>query len=744
MKSEKIIFIIICWVINIQLFSQQIFYVNQKGNDAYDGKSWDTALLSVKKAIDMAVSGDEIRIGRGTYMVNSTITIEKSLTIKGGYVSDESQNMQTKTVLNGNNEYRILLIRMPVTQDEVQVSIDGVVFMNAKSEDTKPGAAIQFYRANGILSNCVFNNNISLYSGGGAVAFIHTGTLNRIVNCEFNNNSAISGGAIYTGLRTNLEVINSTIVNNNCSTGEGGGIFINGQLQLFNNIIWGNKRMDSGDQIKGLAQITLNHNIVEGGVDDLMNINVGQEVVISENFIGNGAQVGGYDNLSQLTGSPTLSESDWEQMFTRVRFMRPGIVRIMGSQGGNYLIGGVYNPEKSKNILFKILDFCQAESITVIWGEWGHVGGTSIDMEWLNRSVSFLDYLVNTKKYSCVKYFTMVNEPNGSWSSVGGVFNLWRDLVLETYDLMAAKNLTDKIKLITPDVTLSSGAFIGVSPVTHPFVTNSVNALGDITEVFDYHLYPANDQVENDKFLNSVKAYKDLFPIGSEAIIGELGFKYLPNSPKGILNEQLKMADPYADVSACMMVYESIYGIDMSAAIIQLMMAGYKGALVWRLDDAMYMNYSSEGVKTNRWGFWNSLGAEAFGNAADEELRPWFYPVSLLMRFFPAGCDILKIDTPQISGLYGVASKKNGKYTIALINTSSTSKTFDLKMRGGRKLNDMKKFEYVSLERRTFTGSVDVNGFPVHKLTETIDFSLNKVHSITMQGSSFVLYTNME
>ena len=470
-----------------------------------------------------------------------------------------------------------------------------------------------------------------------------------------------------------------------------------------------------------------------------------QEDTVSTSFMGVGAQLGGYDNLNQLIGSTTLNDADWKQLFDRLQFMRPGMVRLTGSEGWNYSIGGVYNPERSKDVLFKILDFCQANNISVIWGEWGHVGGTSgYDLDWLNRSINFLEYLVNTKGYTCIKYFTMVNEPNGDWSTINGNYTLWKSLIIKTYQIMLGKGLIAKVKLMAPDISISSGAYTGSSSVTNPFVTNTVKEINNIVGAYDYHLYPGNDQVENDKFYNTTLAYKKLLPTDKDALITELGFKYLTDSPKGILNEQLKSADLYADVSACEMVYESIYGIDMSAAIIQLLQGGYKAALVWRMDDAAYISVTTNGIKTNRWGFWNSLGSEKFGNPDDEKLRPWFFPVSLLSRFFPAGSIILNVIIPVKPGLYAIACRKDDKYTIALVNTSTDTYTFDLKMQGGKLLSNMNQYKYISLNRRNYTGEVDANGFPKSIAKQDIDLSNSKAVSLTMEGNSFMLLTNRD
>jgi len=462
--------------------------------------------------------------------------------------------------------------------------------------------------------------------------------------------------------------------------------------------------------------------------------------VIMESYTGMGAQIGGYDDLQQLIGSPTLSEEDWQKVFDRLTFMRPGLVRATGSEGWNYSIGGVYNPEKSAAVLFKMLDYCQQNDITVIWGEWGHQGGENIDLDWLDRSLNFLSYLVNDKGYTCVKYFNMVNEPNGDWSSVGGSYVLWRTLINHTYQKMGEKDLLSKVQIMGPDATISSAGFTGNQTVTHTFISNTVRDLDDKLGAYDYHFYPGDNVVENDKFLISSGAFRRLAPASKDVFITELGFKYEPNTAKGQLNQQLIDGDPHAADNANMMVYESVYAIDASAALIQLALAGYGGATVWRLDDAQYRSAG----KFTRWGLWNSIGTEYFGNPEDENVRPWFYTTSLLSRYMPKGSTILDVNPNRVQGVYAVGAVKDGKYSIAVVNTGTTKRTTKISLQAGLELNGVKVYSFKAGTRRNFEGEVDANGFPVPESQSSIDFGVLNEYEVEIEASSMMMLTNME
>jgi predicted outer membrane repeat protein len=690
--------------------------------------------LTPQKAVNTASENDEIHIKSGTYIISETCVINKSLILKGSYSANNLQDYSEKTILNGNNSYRIMRV---ITNGSVipYVTIDGLSFINASS--TGYSGALVFDGTRGDVSNCVFTNNQSLIYGGGGIAFLNLSKVSSVSNCLFSKNKGKNGGAIYVGTETNVNIANCTFVNNQSSGGVGGAIWSNGNTTLNNNILWDNKENGTPNQIGGIGIINLDRNIVQGGILSAAE----QSDTISLNFAGIGSELGGYDNLKDITGNASLNENDWNTMFTRLRFMRPGLVRIMGTRGWNYSINGAYNPDKSQDILFKILDFCQAENISVIWGEWGHTGGSTIDQTWLNQSINFLDYLINTKKYSCVKYFTMLNEPNGTWSSNDSSYSLWKTLIESTYNLMYSKGLLDKVTIMAPDVTVTRNEFTGVPSA---FITNSIKDLDSKIGSYCYHLYPTFEIMESNQMKSTFKAIKNVTPAEKDAHITEIGFVCTANSTRYNRNETLKNADPYAASNANMLVYDAIYGTDMAAAMIQLLNIGYKSVLVWRLDDAMYMTKTTNGATFTRHGFWNSQGKEICNNENDEKMRPWFYTSSLMSRYFPAGSTILRIKFTAQSGLNAIAAVKDGKYTIVVVNSNSETLTTDLHLNNVNMLENMKKFSYKALSQANFEGTVDENGFAVPVETLNVDFSNNSAFNVSIEGNSFILLTNME
>ena len=119
--------------------------------------------------------------------------------------------------------------------------------------------------------------------------------------------------------------------------------------------------------------------------------------------------------------------------------------------------------------------------------------------------------------------------------------------------------------------------------------------------------------------------------------------------------------------------------------------------------------------------------------------------MSLLCRYFPQGTKIFDVALPDKKGLRAIAGEKNGKYTIAIVNSNFASYEINLKMENGITLSGADLYKYVSGVGAAFTGKKDSNGFAMPEETNlTIDFSTGKSKQISVPGQSFLLFTNME
>lgn len=411
----------------------------------------------------------------------------------------------------------------------------------------------------------------------------------------------------------------------------------------------------------------------------------------------------------------------------------------MISAGWSYYDNGEFTPEKCEPILIPILDYCQENNITVQFGEWGHSeSGGEIDEQWMEDSANFLSYLVNNKGYSCIKYFTMTNEPNGDWSTVNGDIALWKQLVTKFYDQCDELGLSSKVEIMGPDVAVWTSAQI-------PWFTTIKSSMSNQVGAYDIHTYPNEDDVRTTSYSTLLDVYKASSDKSKPIVLGELGLKYKPSGELGIENAQRIAADKYSSSDSQMFVYDAFYGIDVVDATIQTMTAGYAGVIYWMLDDAMYNSDGGASTELKRWGFWNILGEEKFESAEDENIRPWFYPISLMCRYFPSSSQIfdVKLPSPVKSGLRCVAAEHNGKYTIAIVNNGTAEHNFTLKSADFGTLENMVEYRYISGQGAEFEGAIDKDGFPVEaKAARTID--TKRGEAITIEPKSFILLTNMD
>ena len=172
-------------------------------------------------------------------------------------------------------------------------------------------------------------------------------------------------------------------------------------------------------------------------------------------------------------------------------------------------------------------------------------------------------------------------------------------------------------------------------------------------------------------------------------ILGEAGFKYFSDPADSALADEYwrrVKGHPFTKGSDCnMLVYDQFYALDMPLLLCSVMNAGFSGAAAWMLDDAMHSSGDSgktEDVKL--WGMWNILGSEVFGDASQEEIRPWYYSWSLMCRNFPAGSKILRIKEEMPEGVAATAAQTpGGSYSVALVNFGSQDREISLNLPEG-------------------------------------------------------------
>ncbi|MCR5002963.1 MAG: hypothetical protein K5984_01195, partial [Bacteroidales bacterium] len=191
---------------------------------------------------------------------------------------------------------------------------------------------------------------------------------------------------------------------------------------------------------------------------------------------------------------------------------------------------------------------------------------------------------------------------------------------------------------------------------------------------------------------------------------------------------------PFTLGSDCnMLCGDYFYGLDLPLLAMEVMNNGFSGVALWMLDDAMHTNWDSgkpEDVKI--WGLWNILGEEIFNDPELEKVKTPYYTWSLMCRYFPQGCDILKTEAPDDKSFRICAATKNGRMTFSAVNLSKEDKFFEVNLPDCFKDAKMYLYQENNLKWDGETPAPVLEGIEGQRLT------------VTVPAESFVLITDMK
>lgn len=462
-------------------------------------------------------------------------------------------------------------------------------------------------------------------------------------------------------------------------------------------------------------------------------VNIDTQSLVSEGYIGNGVQWDPYELNYGEYGKPSdLSEEDWEKIYKRLDFMRPAFMRVCINTY-SYMKNDIFDHEQALKHCVKILDYCQSRKVTVMFGDWGHdmcnVECTDINTKLIYAAAEYMYFLIEEKGYDCIKYYNMVNEPNGDWSYTKGNLPLWERIMYKFNDEIKRLQIDDRLSLVGPDVAIWTDK--------ETFWLDSCAAnLKDAVVLYDIHTYPSKITVNSGKYTQIIQAYKRHTPEEKKIVMGEIGFKYIEPEDSLFKKENIKRTENKrfaSPMDSQMLVYDYMYGTDMADALFQTINAGYSGCSAWMLDDAMH-NGEVPG-KLKIWGMWNILGDEYFSEE-EERIRPWYYAWSLLSRYIPAGSKIYKVDVIGTDTIKAIVAEQNGNYTIGIVNIGKGGKNIKLNSATVPMIPHIKQFIYGNGKLKI---APDQTLLP-HAEDKTL--TLSKGEYVFVDGETLVVYTN--
>lgn len=460
-----------------------------------------------------------------------------------------------------------------------------------------------------------------------------------------------------------------------------------------------------------------------------LQVSVTDEVLQSA-YLGNGVEWDPYDEAPGW--GVDLSEADWRTLTARMDFLRPGFVRCMIGGQNLYCQDGKYDRERNAASLLKLLSYCQDRDIVVLFGEFNPPDrALKADPAWVKMSVDYLDWLVQEKGFDCIRHFIIFNEPDGDWATPEGDYLFWKSMMERFHAEMGRHpGLLDKVSLAGPDVVVEYRN--PASAYDAPgWVRQTAADLDSLVGLYDVHAYPGQQQVRSGAFSQLMKEFS--VPEGKRLVLGEAGYKYWRDEDAALQaeNDRRAAASPYTEgTDSQMLCGDFFYGLDLSVLAMDMINGGVAGVAVWMLDDALHAGGSSP-RNLKIWGFWNILGEELFGDASLEAPKPSFYSWALMGRYFPRGCDIVRVDMPDVEGLRSAAASKDGRHTLAVVNYSDTDRLLEVKM----PLAGGVRYDYVE-----GACPVDAAGLPVPASTGIC----GDRHRLAVPAQSLVLLTDIQ
>lgn len=428
-------------------------------------------------------------------------------------------------------------------------------------------------------------------------------------------------------------------------------------------------------------------------------------------FMGFGAEwdpkfwtMGTFD-LSPGWDEPVLNtEDDWNLVLKRMAWMRLPFVRMMMLDVWVTEGDGAFDwTTKHAQSLFRHLEACQQLGIAVILTDWGVMTwakdpgfSSTSDPRYAEAIGEYLDYLINIKGFTAIKYFVLVNEPNFEDRDM----QRWGEGVWNVAGALKLRGLDRQVTLMGPGAAFDDA-----------WQRFAVDELSDTLGAYDVHRYPSRASVaagEEEPYLGGLRDYilaHDPAGASKPFVITEAGMG------DGMSTEASPSIEDYD------------YGVFMADLAVQAARAGVDGVSAWQLDDSTEAGF--------HWGMW---GDKDTGLA----LRPWFYVWGLLSRTVPPGSKIVAADAgcPGVRMLAAeVPLAGRTGWTFCLVNRGDDAATVALAIPDGTA---------ATLHRYVYSrcsAAADGDGFPLP--LDDLLMEAGAVASIDCPASSVVLLTSV-
>ena len=435
-----------------------------------------------------------------------------------------------------------------------------------------------------------------------------------------------------------------------------------------------------------------------GGEPKTMNVTIDTRAVACKSFIGFGAE---WDPASyDLCG---VTDKDFALIEKRIRLMKLRAARIMIL--GKWCVpqaGRIDWNTRAMQRLYRHLDVCQKLGITVFLTDWGSVRNwvkipgvkDTADPKYAELIGTYLDHLVSRRKYTCIKHFILVNEPNfeaGGWGP-------WKKGIENVAAVLAKRKLDRRITLTGPDHSNADA-----------WLYRAVDQLSGVLGAYDVHRY-ANDRNVR---VGGLEGYfrkqwdyakkHDAKAAGKPFIVGEAGMNDGAYGPRGNRN-----------------IDKHWYGVFMADYAAQATAAGSSAVMAWMLDDNSHQGFA--------WGLWSN-------KKNGLKLRPWAYPWTLLCRYVPPGATVYRVKSPSREVRLLAAKTPNGGWTLCAVNRGTRAARVVIRVPGAKPAA-FRRYVYSAK-----SSTKDQDGFPI--ATDTRRLGLAAGAGLTCPANGVVMLTSV-
>lgn len=267
--------------------------------------------------------------------------------------------------------------------------------------------------------------------------------------------------------------------------------------------------------------------------------------------------------------------------------------------------------------------------------------------EWSESTSALLQWLILNKKYTCIKAFTLMNEPSWSYRIDGKVDpDHYSQMCHALDERLERDGVRDKLLFNLSDDAENIN-----------FLRHSVESVDDIADCYNSHTYKFGYDTPNSEIEAWERANIEVVrPTSKRHFIGEFG------------SNQTVGASRQKDID----LYER--GVLMARIALSLMNAGAAGVSYWSLLDQYYAFTDSYG-SMQQLGLWRSAKEEYksepyYNNIeCDLELRPQYWAYSLLTRHIERA-EIYPLKTGEEFVAASAFRREDGSWVYVIANSS--------------------------------------------------------------------------